>query len=180
MDNDKSIIPIGRIEGVVHIIRNHKVILDQDLAVLYGVETGQLNRAVKRNKKRFPEEFAFQLSKDEWNSLRCQFGISNSNTGRGGRRYMPFVFTEHGVAMAANLLKNDRAIEVSIEIVRTFIRLREFLTSHKELAKEFQEIKEFVLKNSSKNNREFQRVWRTIEKLTKKPKKQRQIGFNLN
>lgn len=192
MKNDefKAIVPIGRIERVIYVIRGQKVIFDQDLAVLYGTETKQLNRSVKRNKERFPEDFAFQLTKEELNSLRCQIGTSNenslrsqiatSNTGRGGRRYLPFVFTEHGVLMAANILKNKRAITVSIEIVRAFIKLRQTLASHKELAKELKEIKEFVLKNSLKTDREFQRIWLTIEKLSAPPAKGDKIGFDLN
>lgn len=184
------IIPVTRIENVIYFIRGRKVILDQDLAALYEVETKQLNRAVKRNKSRFPEDFIFKLTKAEWNNLRCQIGTSNSNSLRsqivtsksqkGGRRYIPFVFTEHGVAMAANLLKSDRAIEVSVEIVRTFIRLREFLGLQKEFVKELAELKDYVLKNTHKTNREFLRIWRTIEKLTGKPKEQRKIGFDLN
>jgi phage regulator Rha-like protein len=186
----EAIIPVERIENVIHIIRGQKVILDQDLAVLYGVETKQLNRSVKRNKERFPEDFAFQLTKEELNSLRCQFGTSNENilksqfatskAGKGGRRYLPYFFTEHGVLMAANILKSKRAITVSIEIVRAFNRLRQILASHKILAKELQEIKEFVLKNSLKTDREFKRIWRTIEKLTNPINKdQRKIGFDI-
>ena len=167
-----------RIEGVIYIIRGHKIILDQDLAVLYGVNTGNFNRSIVRNQMRFPEDFAFRLTKKEWTNLKCQIGIARSEWG--GRRNLPVAFTEHGVAMAANLLKSDRAIEVSVEIVRTFIRLREFLGLQKEFAKELAEIKDYVLKNTHKTNREFMRIWRTIEKLTEKPKEQRRIGFDLD
>ncbi len=186
----KDIIPIERIERSIYVIRGQKIILDQDLAVLYGVETKNLNKAVNRNKERFPEDFAFRLSKDEWDSLRFQIGTSNSNSlraqsvtsniGRGGRRYLPFVFTEHGVLMVANILKNKRAITVSIEIMRTFIRLRNFLSLQKNLTKELYEMKDYMLKNTHKNDREFLRIWRAIEKLTDKPKEQRKIGYNLN
>lgn len=173
-----SIIPETRIENVIYLIRGRKILLDQDLAALYGVETKQLNRSIKRNHERFPEDFIFQLTKDEWGNLKCQIGTSSLNWG--GRRKLPIAFTEHGVLMAANLLKSERAIEVSVEIVRTFIRLREFLGLQKEFAKELAEIKGYVLKNTHKTNREFMRIWRTIEKLTEKPKEQRLIGFDLN
>ncbi|MBU0586846.1 ORF6N domain-containing protein, partial [Candidatus Micrarchaeota archaeon] len=156
--------------------------LDRDLAVLYGVETKNLNKAVKRNIERFPEDFAFQLTKEEWNSLGFQFGTLD--TGKGSKRgkytkYLPYAFTEQGVAMLSSVLRSPQAVKVNIEIMRAFIKLRQTLASHKELAKDLQEIKEFVLKNSSKNNREFQRIWRAIEKLTEKPN-QRKIGFDLN
>ncbi|MBU0578178.1 ORF6N domain-containing protein [Patescibacteria group bacterium] len=183
----KAIIPVESIERTIYVIRDHKVILDQDLAILYGVPTKRLNEQVRRNINRFPEDFSFQLTKGEWDFLRCQIGTSNENilksqiatSSWGGRRKLPFVFTEHGALMAANILRSKRAISVSIEIVRAFIRLRQALASHEVLTKELQEIKEFVLKNSNKNNREFQHIWKAIEKLTDKPKEQQKIGFNL-
>ncbi|MBU1017594.1 ORF6N domain-containing protein [Patescibacteria group bacterium] len=178
MKKDESIIPSERIERSIYIIRGRKVILDQDLAALYGAETKNLNKAVSRNKKRFPEDFIFKLTKEEWTNLKFQFGTSSSDWG--GRRKLPMAFTEHGVVMAANLLKSDRAVTISVEIVRTFIRLREFFSSQKEMSKELSELKSFLLKHSNKTNREFQRVWQAIEKLTEKPKNQRQIGFSLD
>ncbi len=182
MKNDGFLIPVERIERAIYIIRGRKVILDQDLAALYGVATKNFNKAISRNRQRFPEDFAFQLSKEEWNSLRFQIGTSK--TGRGGRRYPPFVFTEHGVVMAANLLKSDRAIAISVEIVRAFIRLREFLSSQKEISKELSDLKSFLLKHSNTNDREFKRVWDAITKLTEPldigTKNQPKIGFDLN
>jgi len=179
-DESKSIIPLERIESVIYVIRGQKIILDQDLAALYGAETKQLNRAVSRNKERFPEAFAFQLTNEEWNSLRCQIGTSNA--GRGGRRYLPFVFTEHGVVMAANILKSKRAIWVSIEIARAFIRMRQIMTSHREMGKELVELKSFLLKHSNQTNREFKRIWNAIEKLAEphNGKEQRKIGFDVS
>ncbi|MBU0578170.1 ORF6N domain-containing protein [Patescibacteria group bacterium] len=186
----KSIIPKERIEGVVYAIRNKKVMLDKDLGKLYGIETRSLIQAVKRNLERFPEDFAFQLTKEEFNFLKCQIGISNENSlrsqtviskGRGGRRTLPYAFTEQGVAMLSSVLRSPQAIKVNIEIIRTFIKLRQAIQSHKELAKELSEIKEFMLKNSNKNNREFRRIWQAIEKLTNTDKKElKKIGFNLN
>jgi hypothetical protein len=195
-NNDtKAIIPIKRIEGIIYVIRGIKVMLDRDLAALYDVETKQLKRAVMRNQDRFPEDFAFQLTKEELNSLRCQFGTLNENSLRSqfvtldtdnsskrGKhtKYLPYAFTEQGVAMLSSVLRSPQAVKVNIEIMRAFIKLRQALSSHKELAKDVKEIKEFVLKNSLKTDREFQRIWRTIEKLTENPKEQRQIGFDLN
>lgn len=181
MDKDEinSIIPAERIGGMIYIIRDQKVILDQDLAMLYGVETKNLNKAVARNSKRFPKDFMFQLTIEEWDYLRFQIGTSNA--GRGGRRYLPFVFTEHGAVMASNLLKSNRAIEVSIEIVRAFIRMRQVLAEHKEMSKELTELKSFLLKHSNKTDREFKRVWDAIDKLVEPTKSnQRKIGFNLD
>jgi len=179
-DESKSIIPLERIERVIYVIRDRRVILDKDLAMLYGVETKNLNRAVIRNWKRFPEDFIFQLTKQEWTNLKCQFGTSSS--GWGGKRKLPMAFTEHGVAMASNLLKSERAIEVSVEIVRAFIRMRQILTSHREMSKELAELKSFLLKHSHANDREFRQVWRAIEKLSMSltEKKQGKIGFDLN
>lgn len=175
----KSIIPTERIEGVIYIIRGHKVILDKDLAALYGVETKQLNRAVSRNQKRFPKDFIFKLAKEEWDLLKCQIGTSN--IGRGGKQKLPMAFTEHGVAMASNLLKSQRAAEVSVEIVRAFIRMRQVLATHKEMSKELAELKSFLLKHSNKTDREFKKIWMAIDRLSTPPSKirQRQIGFDL-
>ena len=175
----KAIVPVESIEGSIHIIRGQKVILDQDLAALYKVDTGSFNRAISRNQKRFPEDFAFCLTKNEWEILKCQIGISRF--GWGGRRTLPMAFTEHGVVMAANLLRSKRAIDVSVEIVRAFIRLRQIVTIHKETAKEVSELKDFVLRHSNANDREFKRVWNAIEKLAKPidGKNDGKIGFRL-
>jgi len=179
-DGIKSIIPTERIEKSIYVIRGRRIILDQDLATLYGVETKSLNRAVIRNRRRFPENFIFQLTKQEWANLKFQIGTSSLIWG--GRRKLPIAFTEHGVAMAANLLKSDRAIGVSVEIVRTFIRMRHTLSSLKDVSKELADLKSFLLKHSNANDREFRRVWCTIEKLAKptNDKGQPKIGFDLN
>lgn len=117
--------PVEQIENMIYEIRGQRVMLDSDLAKLYGVETGALNRQVKRNVERFPEDFMFRLTEDEYNSLRCQFGISKQ--GKGGRRYQPLVFTENGVAMLSGILNSKQAIQVNIAIMRTFTKLRSFL-----------------------------------------------------
>ena len=174
----KTIMHSKGIENVIYFIRGQKVILDEDLAVLYGVSTKRFNEQIRRNIDRFPEDFAFQLIGEEWATLRSQ--IATSNTKRGGRRYIPFVFTEHGVVMAANVLRSERAIEVSVEIVRTFIQMRHFLNSQKEVIKDLTEIKSYMLKNSLKTDREFKRVWQAIDRLSELPKEEeRRIGFDL-
>ena len=119
-----------KVGGLIHIIRGKQVILDSDLAMLYQVDTGALNRAVKRNKKRFPDDFCFQLTEEEL--LRCQNGISKdeSTDGRGGRRYMPYAFTEQGVSMLSAILRSDVAINVSSGIMRAFVEMRKFLATN--------------------------------------------------
>src|SRR3990172_6171207 len=133
-----AIVPIELIESKIYLIRGHKVMLDSDLAELYGVETRALVQAVKRNIGRFPLDFMFQLNNQEVISLRSQIVISK--TGRGGRRYLPYVFTEQGVAMLSSVLNSDRAIEVNIQIMRAFLKLREMIASHKDLAKRLDEL----------------------------------------
>jgi hypothetical protein len=127
------------IEARIYQIRGLRVMLDRDLAEMYGVETGALNRAVARNSSRFPVDFAFVLTNAELESLRFQFGISKA---RGGRRYMPRVFTEQGVAMLSSVLRSRRAIDVNVAIMRAFAQLREMLSSHKELARRIDELEE--------------------------------------
>lgn len=186
-----SIIPIERIEGIIHHIRDQKVILDQDLAALYGVETKALNQAVQRNIERFPEDFSFQLNKKEWGTLKSQIVTSNelSNlksqfvTSRswGGRRKLPRVFTEQGVAMLSSVLRSSQAVTINIEIMRAFVKMRHFMTSQKKMTKEFAELKSFLLKHSNSSDREFRKIWQAIEKLSIPPsQKERQIGFKLS
>jgi ORF6N domain len=131
-----AVIPVELIANRIYLIRGEKVMFDSDLAELYGVETGALVRAVKRNSNRFPEDFSFQLSEQEFENLRCQFGTSKQ---WGGRRYPPHVFTEQGVAMLSSALHSDRAAEVNIAIIRTFVRLREILATHRDVARKVEE-----------------------------------------
>lgn len=132
-ERKSSAAPIERIESRILIVRNHKVLLDADLAALYGVQTRRLNQAVKRNTERFPPDFMFRLTTAELEDWRSQFVISNPGAKMGLRR-PPFAFKEHGALMAATVLSSKRAIEVSLYIVRAFVRLREFLATHKDLA----------------------------------------------
>ena len=132
-----------QIQNLIYEIRGCKVMLDSDLAKLYGVETFNLNKAVKRNLSRFPKDFMFQLTKDEYNSLIFQSGISNSK--RGGRRFMPYVFTEQGVAMLSSVLQSEQAISINIQIMRTFVQIKQFALENKELTKRFQELEQYFI-----------------------------------
>ena len=128
------------VESRIRVLRNQKVILDTDLAELYGVPVKRLNEQVKRNQERFPSDFMFQLSAEEQASLRSQFATSNLNQGRGGRRYAPYAFTEHGAIMAATVLNSERAVEMSVFVVRAFVRLREMLATNQQLAVKIDEL----------------------------------------
>ncbi len=168
MVNNKSLIPVDRIEKAILLIRGQKVILDADLAALYGVETKMLVRAVKRNINRFPTDFMFQLSKEEFDNLRFHFGTSSV---WGGRRYPPYAFTEQGVAMLSSVLHSQRAVQVNIEIMRAFIRLRQMLASHVELARKLDALEK-------KYDAQFKQVFEAIRQLMAPPEpKRRPIGF---
>ncbi len=138
LPNTVDLIPVERIERQIYLIRGEKVMLDRDLAALYRVTTGRLNEQVKRNNRRFPEDFAFQLTPEEFDALISQFAISK--TGRGGRRKLPWVFTEQGVAMLSSVLRSDRAANVNVVIIRTFVKLRQMLATHKDLAERMEKI----------------------------------------
>jgi hypothetical protein len=137
--------------------------LDRVFAELYDVETGALNRAVKRNIQRFPEDFMFQITDEEAERLRCQTGISKR--GRGGRRYLPYVFTEQGVAMLSSVLNSERAIEVNIAIMRVFVRLREMMATHKELAFKLVELEERL----EGHDEQIQNIFEAIQQLMTPP-----------
>jgi hypothetical protein len=161
-------IPSARIENRILVIRGHKVMLDIDLAELYDVEAGQLNRAVKRNLDRFPPDFMFQLNVAEYESLRSQFGISRW----GGRRYRPYAFSEQGVAMLSTVLKSKRAIEVNIQIMRTFVKLRGMISSHRDLARKLAELER-------RYDDQFSEVFEAIKELMQPTlvEKTHRIGF---
>jgi hypothetical protein len=139
----------------IHTIRGHRVILDADLATIYSVTTSALNQAVKRNPDRFPSAFLFQLTAEEWEFLRSQDVISK---GRGGRRYLPFAFTEHGALMAANVLNSPQAIQMSVALVAVFIRLREALAANHTLAKRLAEIEKTVLTHDTALRDLYQKI----------------------
>jgi phage regulator Rha-like protein len=137
MMGEGAIVPVGHIEQRILMIRGERVMLDADLAALYGVETKVLVRTVKRNSGRFPDDFMFQLTKEEFENLRCQIGTSSR---WGGRRYRPYAFTEHGAIMVASVLNSERAVKVSVYVVRAFVKLREMLAAHKQLARKLAEL----------------------------------------
>ncbi|MCX6765461.1 MAG: ORF6N domain-containing protein [Candidatus Moranbacteria bacterium] len=166
----KSIIPQEVIENKILLIRGKKVILDKDLAAFYQVETKVLNRAVKRNIDRFPEDFMFRLNKNEFDNLRFHFGTSSY----GGRRYIPFVFTEQGVAMLSSVLKSKRAIQANIQIIRTFTRLREIIISNRELRIKIEEMER---KNESKFKVIFDIIKKLIATREKEINPNKRIGF---
>jgi len=170
MKKSKSVVSMERIEKSILLIRGQKVILDRDLADLYGVETKVLKQAVRRNIARFPEDFMFELKKDEFANLRSQF-VTSSSPQWGGPRYRPMAFTEQGVAMLSSVLNSTRAIEVNILIMRAFVRLREMVSSHKDLLRKVEEMER-------KYDHQFQVVFEAIKQLmveAEKPK--RKIGF---
>ncbi len=160
-----------RIERAILFIRGEKVMLDSDLAELYGVETGALNRAVKRNVSRFPLDFMFQLTQKEAENLKCQFGISSSGYG-GRRRSFPYAFTEQGVAMLSSVLNSERAVAVNIGIMRAFVKLRQMLSSNAELARKLESLEK-------KYDAQFKVVFDAIRQLMSPPAKpKREIGFH--
>ena len=134
---------IERIEARIYVIRGQKIMLDSDLADLYGVTTKRFNEQVRRNRQRFPSDFMFQITNQEDSVLRSQFATSN-RPGSGGRRYRPFVFTEHGAIMAATILNTSKATELAVFVVRAFSRLREMVASSKELSKKLEELERRV------------------------------------
>ena len=141
----------AQIQNMIYEIRGQKVMLDSDLATLYEVETFNLNKAVKRNIDRFPDDFMFQLTKDEWENLIFHIGISNKQ--HGGRRFMPYVFTEQGVAMLATVLKSQKAIDVNIHIMRTFVKLRHYVLSQSETNEQIAELRKLLMLYIEKNDK---------------------------
>ncbi|MCI0484386.1 MAG: ORF6N domain-containing protein [candidate division NC10 bacterium] len=171
MAGKQSLVPAERIERAILLIRGQKVMLDADLAGLYGVSVGRLNEAVKRNRGRFPDDFMFQLTKEDFLNLKSQFAISSSRWG--GRRHPPYAFSEQGVAMLSSVLRSQRAIHVNIEIMRAFVRLRRILVSHKELARKLEELEK-------KYDAQFKVVFDAIRELMApgEPSPRRRIGFS--
>jgi len=156
----------------IYLMRGHRVMLDVDLAHLYEVETGALNRAVRRNQLRFPADFMFQLTEIEEENLRCQIGISSSKGSKhGGRRYPPLVFTEQGVAMLSSVLKSEKAVLVNVEIMRTFVKIREILLSNQGLARKLTELEK-------KYDSQFKTIFDAIRQLMQPPEiPQRRVGI---
>lgn len=169
--NEKAVIPVEQIESIILLMRGRKVILDADLAGLYGVETKILNKAVKRHLDRFPKDFMFQLTTEEVKNLRFQIGTSSRI--HGGRRYLPYAFTEQGVAMLSGILNSTRAVQVNIEIMRAFVRLRQILSAHKDLERK-------LISLEKKYDKQFKIVFDAIRALMSSPEKPRKkIGFQV-
>jgi len=172
--NEKSIIPSEVITNKIYLIRNQKVMLDRDLAELYGVETKRLKEAIRRNKERFPEDFMFEMSKEEFQNWRTQFATSKED--KKGLRYAPFCFTEQGVTMLSCVLNSKKAIEVNIRIIRVFTKMRQMLTDNLSLKLDVEEIKK-KLSNHSKN---IELVFNYLDELIAKKdngKLRTQIGY---
>ena len=167
-------IPIEQIQQLILLIRGKKVMLDSDLAKLYGVSTKRLNEQVKRNRDRFPEDFMFQLNPTEVNNLRSHFATSKKE--RGGRRYAPYAFTEHGAIMLAAVLSTPRAIEVSVFVVRAFVKLREILATHRSLANKLAEL-ERKMETHDEAIRSLVSAIRQLMAVPERPPKK--IGFQL-
>jgi hypothetical protein len=168
-DTLMSRLRVGNIPQRILTIRGHRVMLDVDLAELYDVPTKSLNQAIRRNMDRFPEDFMFQLTEAEFAGLRSQFVTSKKK--RGGRRYMPYVFTEQGVAMLSGVLNSDRAVQVNIAIMRAFVRMRETMASHRELAQRLNTLEKTY-------DAHFRVVFDAIRALMEPPKTpRRRIGF---
>jgi hypothetical protein len=192
MKKSESLIPIERIAQKIYVIRGERVLLDSDLAAIYGVETRVFNQAIKRNLLRFPDDFMFQLALDEYESLIFQIGISRvdplrsqyvtSKSGQAMRsqnvtaskrniRFLPYAFTEHGALMAANVLKSNRAVEASVQVVRAFVKMRNMLASNAELAKQINALEK-------KYDAQFKVVFDAIKQLMRPPDKPKgDIGF---
>ncbi len=171
-NQETNLIVFEEIENKIYNIRGERIMLDNDLAEVYSVTTKRLNEQVKRNIDRFPKDFMFQLTEQEYESLRSQFATSNKQ--RGGRRYLPFAFTEHGAVMLASVLNSPTAIEASIKVVRAFIKMRSILALHQDLADRIKELE----KVAGKHSKDFRVVFQLLGEIKRDPKfLKRKIGF---
>lgn len=163
----------------IYLVRNRQIILDSDLAALFGVSTRRLNEQIRRNLGRFPADFAFTLTAGEFSCLMSQFATSNK--GRGGRRKLPFALTEHGVVMAANVLNSPRAVAMSVEVVRAFIRLRKSVESNRSLREKVSQLESAVKGKLSQHDTDIEQLFNAVESLLKKDARDdgsvRRIGF---
>jgi hypothetical protein len=167
-------VPVEHIARSILVLRGHRVIFDRDLAAIHGVSTKRLNEAVKRNAKRFPEDFMFQLTAQESENLRSQFATSSW----GGRRFLPYVFAEHGAIQAANVLNSVRAAEMSVYVVRAFVKLRALLASNKELSRRLDELEARIEKKLTTHDQAITAMLSAIRQLLNPPRpKRRPIGF---
>ena len=160
------------VENAIHLIRGQRVMLDSDLALIYGVSTKQLNQQLKRNANRFPADFAFLLTAEEFTNLRSQLVTSSY----GGRRYRPWVFTEHGAIMLASVLNSDVAVEASVRVVRAFVRLRELISANAGLASKFADLERRLCSNDEAIAQLFAAIRQLLAPI---PAKKREIGFHV-
>ena len=161
-----------QLQQLIYTIRGYRVMLDSDLAMLYEVETKSLNRAVKRNIERFPDNFMFQLTKEEWQNLRCQNGTFKHDV----RKYYPYAFTEQGVAMLSSVLRSKKAIQVNIQIMNTFVRLRQWAIENKNLQEQISELRHYFVQYAKENNYEIDKINQAIDLLMDRTKPVK-IGF---
>lgn len=175
MTKQTDLIPLENISSKIFLIRNEKVLLDRDLADLYNVETKRLKEAVRRNKLRFPKDFMFKLTRDEYSSLRSQF----ASLKRGQHsKYLPYAFTEQGVAMLSSVLNSERAIKVNIAIMRAFVKMREFLQSNDKLARKLKELEKETREKFTKQHEQIALIFDAIKELmTEDEKPKRKIGY---
>ena len=169
-----DVVPIERITQSILVLRGQRVLLDADLAALYGVTTKHFNQQVRRNLARFPVDFMFLVTEAEMKDLRSQF-VTSSSPSWGGRRYRPYAFTEHGAIMAATILSSDRAVEVSVYVVRAFVKLREMLASNHEIAKKF----ELLERKLETHDQAIVGILKELHRLMG-PEQTRAIGFTAN
>lgn len=168
---NKELTPI---QNLIYEIRGYRVMLDSNLAKLYGIETKILNKAVKRNIQRFPKDFMFQLTKEEYQNLRFQIGTSNKK--HGGRRYMPYVFTEQGVAMLSSVLQSEKAIAINIQIMRTFVQFKRFTLETKDISKRLQDVEKYLINYCKENEADKQEIYKALDLLMDRTKPSK-VGF---
>jgi phage regulator Rha-like protein len=165
---------IEKLQNLIYEIRGQKVMFDSDLASLYGVEVKRLNENVKRNIKRFPPEFMFQINETEWRNLRSQIATFNTDT----RKYKPYVFTEHGILMLSSILNSDKAISVNIQIMKIFVRMRHFVISQSTANDQIAELRKLLMLYIEKNDKRVNKIIIAMNNLIEQPPKTKRIGFN--
>jgi len=163
-----------QLQKIIYEIRGQKVMLDSDLADLYGVEVKRLNESVKRNTKRFPPEFMFQLTDDEWKNLRSQIATFNTDT----RKYKPYAFTEHGILMLSSVLNSDKAIAVNIQIMKIFVHMRHYVISQNTTNEQISDLRKLLMLYIEKNDKRVNEIIIALNNLIEQPPKTKKIGFN--
>jgi phage regulator Rha-like protein len=165
---------LEHIQEMIYEIRGQKIMFDRDLSVLYGVEIKRLNESVKRNIKRFPSEFMFQLTDEEWANLRSQFATFKKDT----RKYKPYVFTEHGILMLSSVLNSDKAIDVNIQIMKIFVQMRHYTLSQNSTNEQIAELRKLLMLYIEKNDKRVNQIIIALNNLIEQPPKIKSIGFN--